>query len=437
MGKFLCRKILSRILILSMLLFACPGGPGESQVLAKTKETPQLSENAIYVSRKGSDENDGSLERPYASLQKALDRVTKGQTIYVRKGTYKGFSRFVTSGDGESYITLTAYPGEKAVLKGIAKTEGAVLDLGGNSYIEISGLDIGGFKAERAYGILLDEGESHIRIKNNKIHNLATKKGEANAILCIGYEPGEEKAVRNIEIEGNSIYSNSTYWSEALSVTGNSRNVTIKGNRVYKNKNIGIDFCGNFGYCPDPFYDQPRDCIAEGNIVYSNKCSYAECAGIYVDGARNIQILNNTVYKNMYGIEVGAEEKSDYPTRDILVSGNEIYKNPYGGIRIGGYEKDTTGWVRDADICNNLLTDNGQGEGLWNGEFNLGQCSDISFCKNEIHKKNKWAPIFASDFEDGTKGYIENISLKENVLYRAKQEAVAVEGDWEDWGEVE
>jgi len=438
------RRLIPKTLII--LIFVILAGynlsPAESEAMAATTKVnvKTLSSNAIFVDRKGSDDNEGTLTSPYATLQKALDKVAPGQTIYIRKGTYKGYNTIKTSGKSNQWITITAYPGERVVLKGINNKNGAVIDLGGCRYINIENLEIGKFRAMEAYGILLDEQEKHINIRGNRIHHIATKgkDGEANAILCIGYAAGDKKAVSDILITENDVYSNSTGWCEAISVTGNSHHVYVIGNKVHNNKNIGIDFCGNFGYCKNPQYDRPHDCVAKENIVYGNKSGYAECAGIYADGAYNINITQNIVYKNMYGIEVGAEEKKDdYPTSNVTVSGNQVYANPQGGIRVGGYEQEKTGWVVNTEVYQNVLRDNGKGGGIWNGEINLSQCDGVNIHDNEIHKKSSYAPIIGTDFEGADiDKYIKNITVENNTLYCTRKEKMFnMSGDWKVYGE--
>jgi hypothetical protein len=42
----------------------------------------------FYVATSGDDENPGSIERPFASIQRAQDAVAPGDTVYIRGGTY-------------------------------------------------------------------------------------------------------------------------------------------------------------------------------------------------------------------------------------------------------------------------------------------------------------------------------------------------------------
>lgn len=380
-----------------------------------------ISENAIYVSVTGNDNNNGTSNSPYATIQKALDNVVAGQTIYIRTGTYTGLNTFKTSGNENNYITLRNYPGESPKLTATDSIDGAILALDGNDYIKIQGLDIGDFSSAQAFGILLNSDENHIIIKNNTIHNLKTTKpgenenGEANAILCYGEGKTEELSINNICIEGNTIHSNTTGWCESVSVTGNAKYVNILNNTVYNNTNIGIDFYGNAGYCPVKALDQPRYCIASGNTVYGCVCSYAECAGIYVDGARDIIIENNISHNNMYGIEIGSEElQADYPVKNIIVRNNLVYKNSAGGIRVGGYDKKKTGYVTDTKIYNNTIVNNGVGDGGWNGELCFVKCNGVDVKNNIVYKDNKEYPMIGGDL---AAAYVLNVSFSNNIYY--------------------
>ena len=89
----------------------------------------------------------------------------------------------------------------------MSNKDGAIISIDGNDYIIIEGLEIYDFSSAVAYGILLDSDESHIIIRNNKIHDICTtmpsENGEANAILCYGESDGgwngefTEEYVRN------------------------------------------------------------------------------------------------------------------------------------------------------------------------------------------------------------------------------------------------
>ena len=82
-----------------------------------------------FISPNGSDQNSGSLEKPFATITKAQSKVKPGDTVYIRGGTYKIDNSHVNrqykiwkyvfeinkSGKAEKPITYSAYKGEKPV----------------------------------------------------------------------------------------------------------------------------------------------------------------------------------------------------------------------------------------------------------------------------------------------------------------------------------
>lgn len=386
------------------------------------RATPdEILPNSIFVSPDGNDNGYGTVESPFKTIQKALNTVNPGETIYLREGTYIGLNTFISSGSEGNYITLRNYPGEHPVLTMTSGSDGAIISLEGQDYIKIEGLEIGNFSSTTAYGILLNADENHIIIRNNNIHDLKTTKpgenenGEANAILCYGEGKTRELSINNICIAENNVYNNTTGWCESVSVTGNAEYVNIINNTVHDNTNIGIDFYGNAGYCSVKELDQPRYCVAAGNTIYNSICSYAECAGLYVDGARDVILENNTIYGSMYGIEIGSEElQADYPVKNIIARNNLVYNNSAGGIRVGGYDKKKTGYVIDTKIYNNTLVNNGSGDGGWNGEFCFVKCNNIDVRNNLVYKDNKEYPMIGGDL---AAEYVLNVSFNNNMFY--------------------
>jgi hypothetical protein len=79
----------------------------------------------IYVSPNGSDQGDGTVESPLASIQDAVDAATAGTTIYLRAGTFSPDTNIqitATSGTSDNPITITAYNDEKVIIDGEALT---------------------------------------------------------------------------------------------------------------------------------------------------------------------------------------------------------------------------------------------------------------------------------------------------------------------------
>ena len=125
--------ILSLILSLCLVLgLAACKGDDTTEIIDnnKVKKTPiTLAENetALYVSPDGSDENDGSFEKPFltfAAAQKKYRDMTSDMkgNIYVvfREGSYdEKISLYQTdSGENGFKVVLRSYPGEKAEIFG-------------------------------------------------------------------------------------------------------------------------------------------------------------------------------------------------------------------------------------------------------------------------------------------------------------------------------
>jgi RNA polymerase sigma factor (sigma-70 family) len=106
--------------------------------------TTGVSSADVYVAPDGSDEADGSLERPYATLGKAVEVVAPGQTIALRGGTYRPTEPVVieTSGEPERRITLSNYRDERPVIDAgqLPADRWLVTHLG--SYWTVQGLEI-------------------------------------------------------------------------------------------------------------------------------------------------------------------------------------------------------------------------------------------------------------------------------------------------------
>nr|MCR4960562.1 DUF1565 domain-containing protein [Lachnospiraceae bacterium] len=403
-------------------------------LVEKTANTKQL-----YVSvNNGDDTNVGSEEAPFKTIQKALNVAKAGTQINIADGTYDEMLTFEKSGDKDSPITLRgtnfSLDEEGHIVYGAKLTYTkesdniTLIDINGQSNIVIDGLDIGNITAHTAEGIFMPLNSKNITVSHCKIHDIKVlnedddynENGDcANAILCLGEGNTVNKAIDNIVITNCEVCGNVTNWSESVSFAGNVSNVGVMYNSIHDNSNIGIDFNGNTGYCSNKSLDQPRYCYAEYNEVYNCRSNYAYCAGIYIDGARDIRISNNTVYGCDYGIEVGAEIKNDkYPVTNITVKANEIKDNYHGGIVVGGYDEKETGIVKDSVIFDNVLESNVKDAD--SAEIIINRCSNIGFFSNDIidrsSKTNDVTLILSEMDEKNTFG----LSFRDNQYYSAK-----------------
>ena len=116
-------------------------GTGSTTIVVSSVENPEIKaecrvtvyealpcETFYYVSPMGDDKNDGSIESPFRTLERARDVIREreipegGITVYLRDGIYELEDTFVLtpedSGKLGSPIVYTSYPGEQAVISG-------------------------------------------------------------------------------------------------------------------------------------------------------------------------------------------------------------------------------------------------------------------------------------------------------------------------------
>ena len=110
-------KITSTLLlmILPVLLICRGSSPNAAQTPGAL--TPTQS-GVYYVAPTGVDENLGTQDYPWRTIQKAADTLVAGQTVYIRAGVYAEQVIPKNSGSSGNVITYAAYPGESVTIDG-------------------------------------------------------------------------------------------------------------------------------------------------------------------------------------------------------------------------------------------------------------------------------------------------------------------------------
>ncbi len=381
----------------------------------------ELEKNVFYVSSNGDDSNDGTLDAPWRTIQRAADKMEAGDTVYVREGKYSEFVHITVSGSQEDgYISFKAFPGEAPVLDGSNLTledgNRALFYLENASYITVKGFEIRNLSTNDSNkypaGILVSEGGSDIQLVDNNIHHIKneSKKGNAHGILFYG---NSTNTMSRIKVQNNEIHHLILGSSESLTLSGNIDGFIISDNSIHHNNNIGIDVAGFYGACQSNCRDQVRNGKIANNQVYNNSSgnnpAYKgsnSAAGIYADGSTDIVIENNLVYNNDFGIEL-ASENNGKQTSYITAKNNIIYNNNGAGIIIGGANQSNGGAYKNV-ISNNILNFNDQlGEGYgditvqWNVEEN-------QFLNNIIYSKNPKNNIQLNDKKEKSNLFLNN-----------------------------
>ncbi|MEC2486422.1 DUF1565 domain-containing protein, partial [Bacillus cereus] len=160
------------ILSFSMLIFALP-----TSTFAQSNSNG-ISVTNYYVSPTGNDLNPGTLDQPFATIQKAANVATEGSTIYIRGGVYNQKVRVAHSGASGAPITFQSYQDEKVILDGskVKLEDDGLFTIEDKNYIQVKGLEFRNLKStkvnETPIGIYITGKGSYIDIRNNYIHHI-------------------------------------------------------------------------------------------------------------------------------------------------------------------------------------------------------------------------------------------------------------------------
>lgn len=273
-NKKLCKPISSLILLIS--------GAAISQ--------SSLAAN-FYVATWGNDRNPGTFSAPFKSISKAQYKMSPGDTVYVRGGTYAQTVWWGESGTTSAPLKIMAYPGEVPVIDGqkrLASNWGAMVNLAGN-YLQMNGFEV---KNGLGQGVVL--AGHHNTLSNSNIHDHAER-----GVLAAG-----DYSV----VEYNRVWGNA--WN-------NCRLSTCPAS-PYPNGGWGTGLSA----ARDTVNGITDYAILRGNVVFNNwgeGVSSFEANGTLIDG--------NTIYDN-WALNLYVSE-----TTNGLVTGNLIYVTPNNAVQ--------------------------------------------------------------------------------------------------------
>lgn len=320
--------------------------------------TPAAAAGTTYfVSPNGSDDGAGGLLDPWLTIQHAVGSSGPGDTIFLRAGTYNEAVHISAGGAPGGMKVLAAYPGEAPVLdgggaefagvtveqgvsylrlEGLAFVDytniGVALD-GGNSHIELDGLDSSGGSG----GLRMTWGYSgdaplfgpvdHVTVSNSDFHD--------NSLSGIDCTPGpcDDVTFTNVTVRDNGVGAQS-FAADGLAVE-KGMNITLDRVRSLRNGGDGIDLNSRDGG-PVPGILVTRS-VSGGNHLNGIKLwssGRIENSIVYGSGVNplplaafddvSIELVNNTFAWNMWD--------PSYAVRDYAMT----VGYPEGGIPVTG-----------------------------------------------------------------------------------------------------
>jgi hypothetical protein len=334
-------------------------------------ERRRLLAASFFVSADGDDANPGTdPAQAWRHIQKAFDAATPGSTVTVLPGKYKEKLVVNVSGNAtDGFITFQAQG--KVVISGKKTPPGGdMISINNRSYVKIVGFEIRDNRGvDNGSAIRLTEANRFIEIRNNRITKITGRS--AMGITVYGTDPAA--GISNLVIDGNEVFKCQPFPSEAVVLNGNVHDFVVSNNYVHHVNNIAMDFIGGEGRSTDPATDFARNGVVSGNrVTRAAVRGGRDGAGIFVDGAEDIVVERNTVWRNDVGIEVNAIQPSRV-ARGVVVRDNLVAGNSYVGVSIGGSDL-ATGSVRGCAVTSNTLYGNDRRRG-GDGEIRVQNAS--------------------------------------------------------------
>jgi parallel beta-helix repeat protein len=315
----------------------------------------QSIQHSFYVSPAGNDTNDGSLTHPWATVSHAAQVLKAGETLYVREGTYTLSEPIQAkhAGTARAWITYRAFPGERVILDAeavpvappadqppYAHDQGA-FQLENVEYIKVQNLEI--INSHNS-GITV-RNSHHIELYNNTIQNTFSPG--------IGvWNSSQQKVIGNTVINANDLTMagfQNDFWEaphEAISL-GSVENFEVAYNLVKVGQKEGIDIKEESAF----------------GTVHHNYVHHMKRQGLYVDAwfgrLKDVELYNNVVY-NCEGAGFALSVEGGAAAEQIRLHHNLLYDNWGSGIFFSRWGND--GLRQNIEIENNTIYRNGYGE---------------------------------------------------------------------------
>lgn len=364
-------KLLKKLFVL--VFFLLIGGSDATQSFVQGSSTI-----TYYVSTSGNDAHDGSENRPFKTIQKAVDKALLNNTVSLAPGEY--FQDVISKRNGAKDAPITIIGPSSAVIKGGGKDR--IIEIN-HSYIVLKGFTVDGLHG-------LANSPSGYRDKLIFVLGKEQRKGVTGltiANMTIKNSGGECIRLRYFAQKNeilNNIIQNCGAYDFVFKKGGKNGEAIYIGTapeqrKDGKNPTRDIDRSNENWIHHNTFNTQGNECVdikegAEGNIIEYNECTGQkdlESAGFDSRGNNNVFRYNKSFGNVGAGIRLGGDSKKDGINNDVYK--NEIFQNKSGGIKIQR--------IPQGNICENIMGENKKGDAV--GSYRL-QFNPQSACGSSL-----------------------------------------------------
>lgn len=282
--------------------------------------------DTYYVSPTGSDDDAGTADHPWVSLEHAAAQASPGDTVILTPGEYPGELRPVNSGEKEAPIIFRAEPRRQAVLTGVEDVEDAyAVVLSGLSDIHLDGLVV---RPEKRRGRWV------------RIH-------QCERIVL------EDMLMEDID---NSLGLRVTESSD-FRLLGSDLRLARRGSmaRIEECDRVVIEGCSFSRGAHDTFLVWPdrtnSRLVIRGNVFHPNTCR-----PLLIDAVDRVLFEDNIIVRSNDGGRSGSSRFA-FDTKDSIFRHNRIYANWGSNLLLAGFFRDTLDFRR-IRFYNNIFDDN-------------------------------------------------------------------------------
>ena len=317
----------------------------------------------------GNDANPGSPSAPWKTIGKANNTLKAGDTVYIKKGTYKETIHPSCSGEKGSYITYARDGSDEVIITGIS---GPGANLENRKYIIVDGINIiniGG------HWIDMQPNSYHIIIKNchmeesDKYAGIMIDGGAYNKILnntLIG-RCGPENLITLWNSSYNLVEGNKMYYGPHNALTVHDRIPGTTSFNIIKNNFIQNRWHSNLAISGVEYILVENNTIVDaGEDAADSPCGPTKTKtdpryvhkGIQLSSTYGI-VRNNVIVNNGYGIGLTSAASSTTYSWKNNCTNNRIYNNTlsqnYYGIRHNSSDPATDNVIKNNIVYNSKI----------------------------------------------------------------------------------
>jgi parallel beta-helix repeat protein len=263
----------------------------------------------------------GSESMPWCTINYGISRISGGDALYVKAGTYRQDVRVSRpSGTAANPTVIQAYPGHTVTILGGGVNSGRV------KIVDSSHITFGGFIITNFNQGLFVENSQYIVVENNTVHHVGQEG--IHVLMNSSFVTVQNNTVhdtRQWQYNGEGIYVGSGSTASA----DNTHHVTIQNNTIYNTADEAIELKSG-----------THDNIVDGNTIYN-----ALTDPVYGGGGSNkvgsIEVDEHSNGNQFWGSNPGHIIRNNiiHDTRTGLRAGtgSTVYNNVIYNIASGYY----------------------------------------------------------------------------------------------------